>query len=45
MHNIVDGLDIDLAVADSHLNELKLQEELIVSQNTSGKFFHTNYLL
>jgi hypothetical protein len=41
VHNIVDGLDIDLdlAVADYHLNELKLQEELIVSQNTSGQIF------
>jgi hypothetical protein len=41
VHNIVDGLDIDLdlAVADYHLNELKLQEELIVSQNTSRQIF------
>jgi polar amino acid transport system substrate-binding protein len=38
-HNIVDGLDIDLAVANYHLKELKLQEELVVSQNTSRQVF------
>jgi hypothetical protein len=38
-HNIVDGLDIDLAVANYHLKELKLQEELSVSQNTSSQVF------
>jgi hypothetical protein len=39
LHNIVDGLDIDLAVANYHLKELKLQEELVVSQNTSRQVF------
>jgi polar amino acid transport system substrate-binding protein len=39
VHNIVDGLDIDLAVANYHLNELKLKEELVVSQNTSRQIF------
>jgi polar amino acid transport system substrate-binding protein len=38
-HNIVDGLDIDLAVANYHLNELKLKEKLVVSQNTSRQVF------
>ena len=38
-HNIVDGLDIDLAVANYHLKELKRQEELVVSQNTSSQVF------
>ena len=39
LHNIVDGLDIDLAVANYHLKELKLQEELVISQNTSRQVF------
>ena len=39
LHNIVDGLDIDLAVANYHLKELKRQEELVVSQNTSRQVF------
>jgi polar amino acid transport system substrate-binding protein len=38
-HNIVDGLDIDLAVANYHLNELKMKEKLVVSQNTSRQVF------
>jgi hypothetical protein len=39
VHNIVDGLDIDLAVANYHLKELKLQEELVVGKNTSRQVF------
>lgn len=39
VHNIVDGLDIDLAVANYHLKELKLEEELIVVRNTSRQVF------
>ncbi len=39
LHNIVDGLDIDLVVANYHLKDLKQQEELIVSQNTSRQVF------
>jgi hypothetical protein len=38
-HNIVDGLDIDLAVANYHLKKLKLQDKLMVSQNTSRQVF------
>ncbi|MFT6899103.1 MAG: polar amino acid transport system substrate-binding protein [Paraglaciecola sp.] len=38
-HNIVDGLDIDLAVANYHLKELNLQEKLVVSQNTTRQVF------
>ena len=39
VHNIVDGLDIDLAVANYHLKELKLQKELVVGKNTSRQVF------
>lgn len=39
LHNIVDGLDIDLAVANYHLKELRSQEELVISHNTSRQVF------
>lgn len=39
IHNIVDGLDLDLAVANHHLHELQLQEELVLSQNTGRQIF------
>jgi polar amino acid transport system substrate-binding protein len=39
VHNIVDGLDIDLAVANYHLKELQVHEELVVSKNTSRQVF------
>jgi polar amino acid transport system substrate-binding protein len=39
VHGIVDGLDIDLAVANHHLIELKLNNEIVVSQNANRQVF------
>ena len=38
-HNIVDGLDIDLAVANYHLHELQQEETLVLSQTASRQVF------
>jgi hypothetical protein len=38
-HNIVDGLDIDLAVANHHLRELALSDKLTISPNTQKQVF------
>lgn len=38
-HNIVDGLNIDLSVANYHLRELKLQERLVINQNTTTEAY------